>query len=133
MRDIPHESNGNPLQVRRGDIVIAVAPGELGKPRPMVVVQSDLFNPTHASVIVCPITSDLQDLPLFRLRIEATSASGLTVTSQVMADKVLAFGRKRITKVIGHAEAETMSRIEAALALCLQLPNPKRGSGQGAQ
>jgi len=27
-------------------------------------VQSDLFNPTHQSVTICPITSDFLDAPL---------------------------------------------------------------------
>ena len=35
---------------RRGDVVICVLSGDYGKPRPAVVVQSDLFNPTHASI-----------------------------------------------------------------------------------
>lgn len=43
--------------MRRGDIVIAVTPGDYGKPRSATVVQSDLFNPTHASITLCPITS----------------------------------------------------------------------------
>ena len=53
------------MDITRGDVVLVVAPGDYGKPRPAVVVQSDLFNPTHASVVVCPVTSDLIDAPLF--------------------------------------------------------------------
>ena len=34
--------------VRRGDVVIAVFSGDYGKPRPAVVVQTDLANPTHS-------------------------------------------------------------------------------------
>lgn len=45
--------------MKRGDIVLAVAAGDYGKPRPALVVQSDLFNDTHASVLVCLMTSDL--------------------------------------------------------------------------
>ena len=46
--------------MERGDIIICVLNGDYGKPRPAVVIQSDLFNPTHASITVCPIniTSD---------------------------------------------------------------------------
>jgi mRNA interferase MazF len=54
--------------VKRSAIVVAAARGAYtGKPRPALVVQSDLFNPTHASVTICPITSDCVDAPLFRL------------------------------------------------------------------
>ena len=54
--------------MKRGDIVLAVARGDYGKPRPAVIVQSDLFNATHASLLVCLLTSELIDAPLFRLR-----------------------------------------------------------------
>jgi mRNA interferase MazF len=36
--------------LKRGDIALAVARGDYGKSRPAVIVQSDLFNPTHASL-----------------------------------------------------------------------------------
>jgi mRNA-degrading endonuclease toxin of MazEF toxin-antitoxin module len=45
------------MEIRRGDVVICAAPGEYGKPRPALVVQSELFNGTHSSVTVCLITS----------------------------------------------------------------------------
>lgn len=38
---------------QRGEIVVCVLSGDYGKPRPAVVVQSDLFNPTHASITNC--------------------------------------------------------------------------------
>ena len=37
----------------------------LAKPRPAVVVQSNLFNGTHSSVVVCPIAGHLEDAPFF--------------------------------------------------------------------
>ena len=55
------------LLMERGDIIICALSGDYGKPRPAVVIQSDLFNPTHASITVCPITSHLIEAPLFRL------------------------------------------------------------------
>ena len=53
--------------MRRGDIVICVLASDHGKPRPAVIVQSDLFNETHDSISVCPITTHLVEAPLFRL------------------------------------------------------------------
>ncbi|EQD75369.1 transcriptional modulator of MazE/toxin, MazF, partial [mine drainage metagenome] len=37
--------------MKRGDVVTVVAPGDYGKPRPALVVQSDLFQ-DHPSVTV---------------------------------------------------------------------------------
>ena len=76
--------------MKRGAIVVVAARGAYtGKPRPAVVVQSDLFNPTHASVTLCPITSDCVDAPLFRLNLSPGERTGLKKVSQVMIDKIV--------------------------------------------
>jgi len=46
-------------------------PGAYGTPRPYLVVQSDLFNGTHDSVTIAPLTSTLVSAPLFRITLEA--------------------------------------------------------------
>jgi mRNA interferase MazF len=56
--------------VTRGEVVIVVLQGDYGKPRPALVVQADLFNESHASISVVPITTTLVDAPLFRLTVE---------------------------------------------------------------
>jgi mRNA interferase MazF len=57
-------------RLKRGDIVVVALPGDYGRPRPALIVQADLFNETHASVTVVPVTSTLVDAPLFRLTVE---------------------------------------------------------------
>ena len=47
--------------MRRGDVVVVAAPGDYGKPRPAVIVQTDAFPRAHASVVVCQLT--LRDCP----------------------------------------------------------------------
>lgn len=81
---------------QRGDVVICVLSGDYGKPRPAVVVQSDLFNPTHASITVCPITTYVMDAPLFRLSVEPSSENGLKASSQIMVDKISTLKIKKI-------------------------------------
>ena len=78
------------MNYRRGDVVTCAPPGEFGKPRPAVVVQSDLFNEPHASVTVCPITSHEVEAPLFRVPLKPTAGNGLKRDSQAMADKITA-------------------------------------------
>lgn len=107
--------------MKRGDIVLAVARGDYGKPRPAVIVQSDLFNTTHASLLVCLLTTELVDAPLFRLPLAPTSANGLQEASQIMVDKLLALPRDRIRKRIGAADDETLLSLNRALALMLGL------------
>ena len=63
--------------MKRGDLVIVTLAGDYGKPRPALIVQADLFNETHASVTVVPVTSTLVDAPLFRLTVEPSPGTGL--------------------------------------------------------
>ena len=107
--------------MRRGDIVTVSAPGDYGKPRPAVIIQSDLFNETHASILICLLTTDLQDAPLFRIDIEPNRSNGLQQASQIMADKVLAIRRERIGKRIGRIDDETELRLSRSLAVFMGL------------
>ena len=110
------------LELSRGDIVVSAAPGDFGKPRPALVVQSDLFNPTHASVVICPITSQMVDAPLFRLTMQPGKENGLKAESQIMIDKLVAVKRERIGKRIGKLSNAQLADVNRALNLWLGLP-----------
>ena len=105
--------------MKRGEIVTVPLPGDYGKPRPAVVVQADLFNETHASVTVAPVTSTLVNAPLFRLAVEPTVRNGLRALSQVMIDKLTTVRRERMGATIGELDPETLTRVNRALALWL--------------
>lgn len=107
--------------MRRGDVVTVAATGDHGKPRPAVVVQSDAFPETHASVVVCQLTSELADAPDFRVLIEPKPENGLRLRSQVMADKPVTVSRERIGRKIGRLGSEDLARLNAALAFVLGL------------
>ena len=107
--------------MRRGDVVIVSAPGDYGKARPALVVQSDQFNPNHASIAICLMTSTMIDAPLFRLTVEPTPANGLRTRSQIMIDKIVALRRERIGETIGRLDAETMVRVNRSLAMWMGL------------
>ena len=109
------------MEIKRGDVVICAAPGDYGKPRPAVVVQSDLFNGTLSSVAVCLITTHLQDAPLFRIPVPAGRMTGLKLESQVMVDKVIAIPRNKITGRAGALAAGPLKEIDNALRLWLEL------------
>lgn len=106
-------------RVTRGDLVTVVVPGDYGKPRPALVVQADLFNETHTSVTVIPVTSTLVDAPLFRLTMEPSPGNGLRSLSQLMIDKVTTIPRARVGQCIGHLEDDVLLRVNRALALWL--------------
>ncbi len=94
-------------------------PGDYGKPRPALVVQSDLFNATHASITVAPVTSTIVDTPLFRMTVEPSRRNGLRLVSQIMVDKVTTVRRERLGRTIGRLEEDVMLRVSRALTLWL--------------
>ena len=106
----------------RGAVVIVAARGPYtGKPRPALVVQADLFNPTHASITVCPITSDCVDAPLFRVTLAPGERTGLAAASQVMVDKVVSLPRAAIVREIGRCDADSLALVDDALRVWLDL------------
>jgi mRNA interferase MazF len=107
--------------MKRGNVVLVVVPGDYGKPRPAVVVQTDLVNDIHSSIVVCPVTSRIQDAELFRLTIEPSSNNGLQKTSQIMVDKIVAVRRDKIRDGIGILDEELMIRLNRSLAFWLGL------------
>jgi mRNA interferase MazF len=107
--------------MHRGDVVAVAVPGDYGKPRPAVIVQTDAFPDSHASIVVCQMTTRLVDAPDFRVTIDPTKGNGLRATSQVMADKPVTVRRERIGQRIGRVGADDMVRLNAALAFVMGL------------
>ena len=107
--------------MKRADVVIVAMRGDYGKPRPALVIQSDLFNGTHSSIAVAPVTSTIVDAPLFRLTVDPTNSNGLRSVSQIMVDKVTAIRRDKIGRSVGRLDDATMMRVNRAIALWLGL------------
>jgi len=102
-------------------VVTIAAPGDYGKPRPAVLIQSDYFNDTHASILVCPFTTSRVDAPLFRLDVAPSETNGLEAHSQIMIDKVITMRRDKIGRRIGRLDDETMLAVNRSLTLFLGL------------
>jgi mRNA interferase MazF len=108
--------------VTRGDITVVATTGAYtSKPRPAIIVQSDLFNDVHASVTICPVTSDCIDAPLFRVPLPPGHRTGLSVMSQVMVDKVVSVPRASIGQVVGRCSSDELEAIGDALRRWLDL------------
>ena len=103
---------------QRGHLVTIALQGDFGKPRPALVIQSDFFE-VHPSVTVLPVTSDLRDAPLFRVRIEPSPSTGLNKPSQVMVDKAMTITRDKLGATFGQVDDATMLEIERCLAVFL--------------
>ena len=106
--------------MRRGDIVIVSAPGDYGKPRPSVVVQSDwVVGPD--SVLVALLTGKIIDAPLYRLTVEPSESNGLKEVSQVMVDKLVALPRAKCGEVRGRLDDAALIALNRLLSTVLGL------------
>ncbi len=85
------------IEIKKGYIVACVISRDYGKPRPAVVVQSNLYK-NHSSITVCPLTTDLTDAPAFRLLSTPTKLNGLNLESHIMVDKISAIRSDKIQK-----------------------------------
>jgi mRNA interferase MazF len=102
--------------MRRGDVVTVAVRGDYGKPRPALVIQSDLFE-ALPSVTVCLITSELRDAPIFRITVDPSAENGLRRVSQIQVDKVMTVARKRVGATIGRLDDATPLKVSRSLAV----------------
>jgi mRNA interferase MazF len=106
--------------VKRGDLIPVVLAGAYGKPRPALVIQSDLFA-ALPSVTVLPVTTELRPIEIFRIAVEPTQRNGLHVRSQIMVDKAHTIPRSKAGEPFGVLEARTLTAVERAMAVFLGL------------
>jgi mRNA interferase MazF len=104
--------------MKQGDIIAVSLPGDYGKPRPAVVIQSDAFEHLN-SVTVLPLTSHVLSLERCRVIVNPTEENGLQKVSQIMVEKASTVPRERADQLIGRLSAEDMSAVNRALALFL--------------
>lgn len=68
-----------------------------------------------------PVTGELRDTPLFRLRVEPDDSNGLEKPSQIMVDKIQTVARDRIREPIGQLEDSAITEVNRLMALFLGL------------
>jgi mRNA interferase MazF len=104
--------------VKRGDLVTIALQGDYGKPRPALIIQSDLFV-EHPSVTILPVTGELREAPLLRIRLEPDATNGLQKTSEVMVDKAQSIPRDKVGEVFGRLSEDEMLAVSRSLAVFL--------------
>ncbi|MEO3432108.1 type II toxin-antitoxin system PemK/MazF family toxin [Inquilinus sp. CAU 1745] len=104
--------------MRRGDLITVALPGDFGKPRPALVIQSDQFDQV-GTLTVLLVSGTMVDAPLIRLTVEPSPTNGLRIPSQIMVDKIMSVKRERVGKPFGRLDDETMLAVSRSLALFL--------------
>jgi mRNA interferase MazF len=107
--------------MRRGDVVLIADRGAgdyAGTPRPVVIVQSDLFDGTE-SLVVCPLTTQQRDAQLLRVPFSPGPELRLQQQSWAMVDKVTAVRRDRVREALGRPSDEELLALNRSLAVFL--------------
>lgn len=116
--------------MKRGDIWTVSGGGDYaGKPRPVVIVQDDVFDATQ-SITVCAFTTDETDAPLFRVLVEPSGRNGLRSASRLMADKITTVAKSKLGSPVGRLDDEDIVRLNQAMLVFLGLTvSPRAGRG----
>ena len=106
--------------MNRGSLVLIALPGDYGKPRPGLVIQSDRFA-SHPSVVVLPFTTEDRTHLGLRVSVAPTPENGLNEASRLMVDKVTTMPREKLGKHIGRLSDADLLRLNRALMVFLGL------------
>ena len=94
---------------------------EAGKIRPVIIVQTDLLNKEHPSIIVCPITTNVKlDSEILRVHLKKSKV-GLKEESDIMIDQVRAIDNKRLLKKVGEVDSDIADKVRENLKIVLDL------------
>ena len=104
--------------MKRGEIwTVSGGPGYAGKPRPTLVVQSDLAD--TPSVLTCGFTTQASiDVPL-RPLIQPSPENGLFRPSNLMSEKITSVPRERLGRRVGVLSAADIARADGAMRLVM--------------
>ncbi len=94
---------------------------ETGKIRPVIIVQTDLLNREHPSIVICPITTNIKsESEILRVHLKK-STFGLNENCDIMIDQVRAIDNKRLLKKVGEVDSEIAERVRENLKIILDL------------
>ena len=103
---------------RRGDVFLVnldpIIGSEVGKTRPAVVLQNDLANRSSPTVTVIPLSSNVDRVFPFQVRIPA-GEGGLERESKALCEQIRTLSRDRLLQHLGALSPERLKEIRVAL------------------
>lgn len=116
------------MEIRRGDIFLANLDPPIGVEqagtRPVLVVQCDVANERIPSVTIVPLTANLRAGRFMFTVLIPASESGLPKDSVALVFHVRTLDKSRLIREMGHLGPDSMSKVDRALAIHLDLPLP---------
>lgn len=114
------------MNVKRGDLYYAdlspVIGSEQGGVRPVVIIQNDVGNKYSPTVIIAPITSQMNKTKLpTHVSLSANDEYGLPKNSVILLEQIRTIDKMRLKEKIGSFNDKKMGFIDAAIEVSLGL------------
>ena len=114
----------NRKPVRRGDIYYAnldpVIGFEQDGTRPCLVVQNEMGNKHSPTIVIVPITRNLNKKPI-PTHVTIPHISGLSADSLALVEQIRTIDRSRLCEYIGRINGVVQEKIDNALAVCVDI------------
>lgn len=111
--------------IKRGDIFYAelnpVIGSEQGGTRPVLIISNDIGNRHSPTVIVAAITSRVHTKARLPTHTAVNDFEGLDRDSIVLLEQIRTVDKKRLKQYMGMMPAETMARVDKALAISIAI------------
>lgn len=113
--------------MQRGQVFDArlepVEGSEQGGTRPVIIVSRDIINTNSPVVLAVPCTTHRSQKKIYPTQVLISAGeAGFSNDSIAMADQVRALSKQRLLKLRGTLTAKTLSQLEQALLIALDLP-----------
>ncbi len=94
---------------------------EPGKIRPVLIVQTDLLNADHPSILICPITTNVH-IKSDILRVHLKKGMGkLKEDCDILIDQLRSIDNKRLFKKMGTIPEDLEEKVKENLKIVLDL------------
>jgi mRNA interferase MazF len=119
--------------IKRGDLYYTrlnpVVGSEQGDNRPCVIVQNDIGNKHSPTIIIVPLTCQLNKASL-PTHVFIPRGCGLETDSFVLAEQIRTVDRSRLGRYIGRISDRLMDEVDAALAVGIGIEGRRSPKGE---
>jgi len=123
----------NSRQIMRGDMFYAnlnpTVGSEQGDNRPVLVVQNNAGNTHSPTVVVVPITRNLNKKAM-PTHVLLPQSSGLDSESLALVEQIRTIDRSRLTGYIGRIGGNEQAEIDSALLVCVGIEKRRSPKGE---
>ena len=110
-------------EYRRGDVYLAdlnpVVGAEIGGIRPVLVLQNDIGNHFAPTLIIAPMTSNIEKKPAQPTHYLLKNVRGLSRPSMVILEQLKTLDKSRIIRYMGKTTKHQMQRIDRCVDISL--------------